>query len=160
MRVILGPDGVTRETLAPLGLYSPFDVSKWCVPHGVSSIYIAHENRTLKGLVREVSTFPAWLVLDATKPGRIIKRFPYLGTNGRITGLKKAENWVEMTYGVPMVHLHHITASFSAPATEMILESLNADRVIAKTLRKSAVPVPTCTKERKKARGTNKSRVG
>ena len=126
----------TRETLAAVGLYSPYDVSLWCMNNGISSVYIEHEQRQIMGAYRVMTSLAAWVVKDAAKPGKVIKRFPFLGERAELRTRLTAEAWVEASYDVPMKYLSKVASSFSAPAVDLIMENLETEMFFKQVLSK------------------------
>lgn len=129
----------TRETLAAVGLYSPYDLSLWCHKNGIYSVYIEHEARQIMGAHRVMASLAAWVVKDASLPGKVIKRFPFLGERARLRTRLTAEAWVEASYDVPMKYLPKVSSSFPAPAVDLILENLETETFFKQVLSRREV---------------------
>ena len=115
---------ISVRSLKDLGMYSAFDVSKWCAENGIISTYLEHRKERIMEVDWTYLTQPGWVVKDATNPGHIIKKFGFQGDSKVSDIRKRAEAWMEAEYEAPMKYLNVMGASFVAPAVDLLLDEL------------------------------------
>ena len=116
---------LTINSLKDLGLYSAFDVSKWCAKNGIQSIYLEHQKEKIMQVAWSYLDEPCWVVKDATQPGKVIKKFYIDGDSNINTVRSRAEAWVFAAYETPMKYLRSMKSAFPAPAVDILLDELD-----------------------------------
>lgn len=121
---------ISVRSLKDLGLYSAFDVSKWCADNGIISVYLEHKREKIMDVAWAYMSQPGWVVKDARDPGKIIQKFTFRGDSTMTDIRKRGEAWVEAQYDMPMKYMAVMKASFAAPAVDLILDELELMRRI------------------------------
>lgn len=116
---------ITDKSLKDLGLYSAWDVSKWCQSQGIQSVYLEHHKERIMEVQWVYMNSPCWIVRDSRYPGRVIKKFVLKGNATLMETRKVAEAWVEETYDTPMKFLPSVHSAFPAPAVDLLLAELD-----------------------------------
>lgn len=114
-----------NTSMKDLGLFTPYDVSKWCAQHGIVSVYI--EKRKTKFMSVSFKQFEkaSVVVKDCLRPGVEIAKFTLRGDERRVNVALRAQAWVEATYDIKMKYLPSMGGYFPAPAVDLLLDELD-----------------------------------
>lgn len=115
---------ITDKSLKDLGLYSAWDISKWCQSQGIQSVYLEHRKERIMEVQWVYMHSPCWVVRDSRFPGKVIKKFVLKGNATLMETRKVAEAWIEETYDTPMKFLPSVHSAFPAPAVDLLLAEL------------------------------------
>ena len=115
---------ITEVGLKDLGLYSAYDISKWCQSQGIQSVYLEHHKERIMEVQWVYMHSPCWIVRDSRQPGKVIKKFVLKGSATLMETRKVAEAWIEETYDTSMKFLPSVHSAFPAPAVDLLLAEL------------------------------------
>lgn len=113
------------KNLKDLGLYSPYDVSKWCIRSRIESAYIEKKNRVQTSKYSEDERPGMWVVLDARHPAEVIKRFLVTKERSAYETSNTAMAWAETFYDVSFKRLPSMRSMFAEPAVDLLLNELD-----------------------------------
>ena len=115
---------ITISSLKDLGLFSPYDISKWCDKNGILPTYLERQKEKIMEVQWVYFAESCWKVKDSRFPAKVIEKFTINGSKDFDEVRKRAEAWMEVTYDSPMKYLHVMRSSFAAPAVDLLLSEL------------------------------------
>lgn len=108
------------DSLSPLGLYTSYDVSKWCGERGLKSFYAVQVPR----LSYNLPTSRSWRVFDISNPGVELQLITL--TDGAKTGSSPrfVKDWIEANMDTPMTYMRSVKAFFPSVAVRLLQEEM------------------------------------
>lgn len=121
------PGKITAARLKDLGLYTAFDISKWCTAHGIESVYLEHVRVKLNRQEfknQQLLDRGYWAVRDSKVPGKnllkIIPRGKRPHVNARAIGMA----WIEANYNTPTTWVTALRTCLPTPAVKLLEDEL------------------------------------
>lgn len=125
-----GSKPLTVKSMKELGLYTAFDVSRWCARHGIQSVYLEYKGDEYMEVEHYYMTPAMWYAKDSKLPGKVLKKFSLTANPRKGEVFQQASAWVEAVYNVPMKPIACMKAAFPAPAVDLLLKELEIIRKI------------------------------
>jgi hypothetical protein len=120
------PGTITSAKLKDLGLYTPFSVSKWCIKHGIQSVYVEHQRVKYNQVgfqLQQLLDPTSWVVRDAAQPGKDLFKVTQRNLDTK-TPRDLCAAWVEANYDTPTKWVSALRGSFPTPAVELLKDEL------------------------------------
>lgn len=117
-------EAMEPSSLKDLGLYSSFDVSRWCTKNRILSVYVERYQHRVMDVDWTYLSAPFWAVKDSKQPNKILKKFVLRNGSTMSEVRTLAEAWVDAQFDCPMTYLPSLGASFPTAAVEILADEL------------------------------------